>query len=154
MPEGTVITVPSNGAPTSAQTLTPEQLAAAKLQARIKELHAELDKLEPADETLDKFGRTKAERTIELETDDAEAVDQEVEAGKHQTFADAHHYQLERGRAEIHRQRESLKALKVQRDDARAMSALRTACANNPDLMTNPAKLADVMKSLGIKLSN
>jgi hypothetical protein len=104
-------------------------------------------------EVMDKFGRTDAERTITLEVDDAERIGLEVEAGSHQAYDDALHYVIERGVAEIKRQRESLKALKVQRDDARAMSALRTACANNPELMTNPVKLADVMKTLGIKLS-
>jgi hypothetical protein len=105
------------------------------------------------EDAMDKFGRTAFERTVELEVDDAERVDTEVTTGEHATFSDGLHYIIERGVAEIKRQRDSLAALKEQRNDASMMKALRTACANNPDLMTNPVKLADVMKSLGIKLS-
>src|SRR5690242_17734320 len=60
---------------------------------------------------MDEFGRTEAERTITLESADAEAINTEVDAGKHKTYADAMHYVLSRGFAEIKRTREAAKAL-------------------------------------------
>jgi hypothetical protein len=138
----------------TAVELSPEKQAELAKAQRVAELQAELDTLMPPNTTLDKFGRMASERTITLEVDDAERVGCEVDAGKHQTFDDALHYIIERGIAEIKRQRDSLAALKEQRNDAKAMKALRTACANNPAVMDDPAKLADVLKALGIKLKN
>ena len=100
--------------------------------------------------SMDKFGRYLDERIILLETDDAERIAQECEAGKHDGFDQCLHYVIERGLAEIKRQRESLAKLKEQRSDAQAMKALRQAVKNLGADATDPAKLASAMKALGI----
>lgn len=144
MPTNVESTVTDNGSQSG--TIAAQS---ADLQQKLEAADAEVS----LSEAMDKFGRTAAERTIELEVDDAERVDHEVTAGEHQTYNDALHYVIERGLAEIKRQRESLAALKTQRTDAKAMAALRTAVANNPAVMADPVALASLMKSLGIKLS-
>ena len=99
---------------------------------------------------LDEFGRDAAERTIELESKDAEAINNEVVAGKWQTYDQALHYVIARGLAEIKRQRDAAAAtaaktiLKVTRD------GWRDRLAQNPALITNPEIMRLMMQECGL----
>ena len=102
-------------------------------------------------EAMDEFGRTEAERTIELESQDAEAINNEVNDGKHQTYASALHYVITRGLAEIKRQREAARSLaektilKAKRDNWSKL------LQSNPKLIENADLLSAMLKELGIK---
>jgi len=102
------------------------------------------------DEEMDDYGRTEAERTVVLESGDAEAINTEVDAGRHKTYADAMHYVLTRGFAEIKRTREAAKALaektllKAKRDNWSKL------LQSNPSLIQNQDLIASMLKELGI----
>jgi hypothetical protein len=103
------------------------------------------------DVVMDEFGRDSAERTVELSPRDAEAVDREVAAGKHQTYDDALAYVISRGLAEIKRQRDAAEAarqksvLKTTRDLYQNMLKL------NPALVADPQFVQKMVADLGMK---
>src|SRR5271166_1235606 len=86
---------------------------------------------------LDQFGRDAAERTVELTSAQAEAVDQEVTAGRWQTYDDALQHVIARGLAEIKRTR----------DAARALASAKLAMAKQKNyaslMQANPALIAN-----------
>jgi Arc/MetJ-type ribon-helix-helix transcriptional regulator len=102
-------------------------------------------------EEMDEYGRTESERTIELESGDAEAINNEVNDGKHQTYSSALHYVITRGLAEIKRQREAARSLaektilKAKRDNWSKL------LQSNPKLIENNDLLQAMLKELGIK---
>ena len=101
-------------------------------------------------EEMDEYGRTASERTIELESFDAEAINTEVNDGKHKTYGDALHYVLTRGFAEIKRQREAARSLaektilKAKRDNWSKL------LQSNPKLIENQDLLKAMLAELGI----
>lgn len=105
----------------------------------------------PKQEEMDEYGRTESERTIVLESADAEAVNTEVDNGKHKTFNDAHHYIFSRGLAEIKRTREAARQLaektllKAKRDNWSKL------LQSNPKLLENQDLLNAMLKELGVK---
>jgi hypothetical protein len=94
--------------------------------------------------------RTEAECTVTLEVNDANAVCAEVDEGQHQTFDDALHYIIERGVAEIRRQRNTAKVQKAQREDALKLKRLREILALSPAIAANPSQLAELLAKVGI----
>lgn len=105
---------------------------------------------QPEPPQMDAFGRTADERTVELEEQDAEWINVETDAGRHQSYSDALHYVLTRGFAEIKRTREAAKALvektllKAKRDNWDKL------LQSNPALIQNQELLATMLKELGI----
>lgn len=99
---------------------------------------------------LDQFGRDAAERTVELNSVQAEAVDQEVTIGKHTTYDDALAYVIQRGLAEIKRQRDAARAvaektlIKAKRDSYQHM------LESNPALAANAEFVAMMLRDLGV----
>jgi hypothetical protein len=101
-------------------------------------------------EEMDEYGRTESERTVELESADAEAINNEVNDGKHQTYASALHYVLTRGFAEIKRTREAARALAEKTILKNKRDNWSTLLASNPKLIQNPEVVATMLKELGI----
>ena len=99
---------------------------------------------------LDEYGRDAAERTVELSPRDAENVDQEVAAGKHSTYDGALAYIIQRGLAEIKRQRMAAAALR----EKQVLKATRDTWANmlkaNPALVTDPNFVQKMIAELGM----
>ena len=99
-------------------------------------------------EKRDEFGRLESERTIVLTPAQAEAVATEVKVGKHQTFADAFGYQMERGIAEIKRARDS----QAKASDAKRLAANAKSWATllklNPGLLADPKVMAKYAEDL------
>ena len=128
--------------PLPEQELTPEQLA---------ELEKATNPNPPEEEETDEYGRTEGERTITLESGDAEAINTEVNDGKHKTYSDALHYVITRGLAEIKRQREAARSLaektilKAKRDNWSKL------LQSNPKLIENADLLSAMLKELGIR---
>ena len=92
--------------------------------------------------------RDADECTVTLEVADAELVSAEVDAGDHQTFDDALHYIIERGVAEIARQRKSHAKSAAQRQ---ALGALRQLLGANPNAAgVLPDQLVAAMKAAGL----
>ncbi len=97
------------------------------------------------------MARDEAERTIVLTEEMADAINDEVELGRHQTYDDALNYVLTRGFAEIERARESQRKAaeaKKLRDERNALNAM---LAMNPKLATDPEFLIKMAEKLGIK---
>lgn len=96
--------------------------------------------------------RDEAECTIILTEEMADAVNAEVDAGKHDTFDDAVAYVITRGFAEIKRARESQRKAA----DAKKLQTTRDSFAkligDDPKLATNPDFLASMAKALGIAI--
>jgi hypothetical protein len=98
----------------------------------------------------DEIGRDEAERTVILGSRDAEAINREVEAGKHDSYDDALTYVIARGLAEIKRQRDAAEAnrqksrLKAEVDSWKKMLEL------NPALVTDPNVVSKMMQALGV----
>lgn len=99
---------------------------------------------------LDKFGRDEAERTITLESDDAEAINIETEQGKWQSYGDALHYVIARGLAEIKRTRDAAMKLMEQRTLKTKRDQWSKLLQSNPALVTNADLIASMMKELGV----
>lgn len=99
---------------------------------------------------LDNYGRSEAERTVTLESNDAEAINLEVEQGKWQSYDDALHYVIGRGLAEVKRTRDAARKLL----DARVLKTKRDGwqklLQSNPSLVTNPEIVANMLKDLGV----
>jgi hypothetical protein len=102
------------------------------------------------DNQHDRYGRDAAERLVELSPEEAEAVNQEVVAGKHQTFDDAKSYIMRRGLAEIKRQRDAQREVALKT----LIKAKRDNYANlmktNPSLITNSEFVNTMLKDLGL----
>jgi Arc/MetJ-type ribon-helix-helix transcriptional regulator len=99
-------------------------------------------------DALDQYGRTEAERTVVLTSRDAERIDQEVAAGQHQTYDDALAYVIERGFAEIKRQRQAAQALRDARklkEDSKQFAGMLKL---NPALATDPVFVAKMIAAL------
>ena len=101
-------------------------------------------------EETDQYGRTEAERTVTLASEDAEAVNTEVVDGKWKTYDDALHYVMQRGFAEIKRTREAAAKLA----NAKLLQAKRDQWSkllqNNPSLIANADLVASMLKELGV----
>lgn len=99
---------------------------------------------------LDQYGRDASERTVELNSVQAEAVDQEVTHGKHATYDDALAYVIQRGLAEIKRQRDAQRAA----TEKTLIKAKRDSYANlmksNPALITNSEFVTTMLRDLGV----
>jgi hypothetical protein len=98
----------------------------------------------------DEFGRDASERIVELSPRDAEYINREVEAGKHETYDDALSYVIARGLAEIKRQRDAAEAnrakslLKAKADTWKKLLEL------NPALIADPNVMSRMLSELGI----
>ena len=101
-------------------------------------------------EVMDDFGRTEAERTVVLEPAQAEAVNLEVEVGKHDSYQDALAHIITRGLAEIKRQRDNAAKIAAQKDKAKAMDAFSELLRLNPAIVGNAEQLQAAMAKLGI----
>jgi hypothetical protein len=101
---------------------------------------------------MDEFGRSEAERTIVLDSTQAEQIDHEVQAGEHQTYQDALEYVIQRGLAEIKRTRDAAEKAKVGKTKAKAMDKLSELLSLNPTLVNQPEAMQKVFAQLGIKL--
>lgn len=102
---------------------------------------------EIAAEAMDEFGRTEAERTVVLMPQQAEAINNEVAEGDHDTYQDALNYVFERGLVEIKRQRESGKKQEAQRVKAKAMDKFNTIVGRSPALVANHVALIATVKA-------
>lgn len=100
--------------------------------------------------SLDEFGRDAAERTVELEPRDADAVSNEVTDGEHDTFDDALHYIITRGLAEIKRQREAAKALRDKTRLKQLQEQYARIIKDNPHLAADAKFVDKMLKELGI----
>lgn len=96
--------------------------------------------------------RDEAECTVVLTEEMANAINAEVDAGKHDTFDDALEYVLTRGFAEIKRSRESQAKAAEAKKLRDTRESLNKLVGDNPALATNPEFIATMMKQLGIKL--
>jgi hypothetical protein len=103
-----------------------------------------------AGEAMDDFGRTQAERTIELSPEVAEAINAEVEVGKHDSYTDALEHVLARGFAELKRTRDAQAKLRLTKARSEAMSKLSDYLALDPSLVTKPEAMKAVLAKLGI----
>jgi hypothetical protein len=94
--------------------------------------------------------RTEEERTVVLSEVNAEAINREVEAGKHDTYDDALAHVLSRGFAEIKRQRDNASKIALQKEKAKAMDALTALLKLNPAIVKDADQLNAAMRKLGI----
>lgn len=100
---------------------------------------------------MDEFGRTEAERTVVLGSREADAINNEVIAGKHNTYDDALAYVIARGFAEITRARkaaEELRQARIVKEQGKLYTAMLEA---NPALVTDPKFVAKMIAALGVK---
>jgi hypothetical protein len=103
-----------------------------------------------AELTLDEYGRDEAERTVVLSSLDAENIDQEVIAGKHDTYDDALAYVIQRGLAEIKRQRLAAEALREKSKLKTTRDLYGKMLEMNPALVANPDFVAKMLAELGV----
>lgn len=100
--------------------------------------------------TLDEYGRDASERTVELSSTHAENIDQECTAGKHATYDDTLAYVIQRGLAEIKRQRDAARSaaektlVKAKRDSYASLMK------SNPALITNSEFVTTMLRDLGV----
>ena len=87
---------------------------------------------------VDEYGRDAAERTVELTPADAEAIDKEVDAGKHETFDGALSYVINRGLIEIKRVRDSAAKLREANKLRDKVKLYEQMLKLNPALITDP----------------
>jgi hypothetical protein len=99
---------------------------------------------------LDEFGRDAAERTVELESKDAESINNEVVDGRWQTYDQALHYVITRGLAEIKRQRDAAKAVAEKTLLKGIRDGWEKRLKDNPALITNPEIMKLMMAELGV----
>jgi hypothetical protein len=99
---------------------------------------------------LDQFGRDAAERTVELSSMQAEAIDQEVTNGRWQTYDDALQHVINRGLAEIKRTREAARVLALAKATESKRKNYKALIQSNPALAVNAEFVATMMKDLGI----
>jgi ribosomal protein S9 len=85
---------------------------------------------------------------VMLESADTDAINAEVEAGKHDAFDDALHYVIARGLAEIERTRKSAVKSAAKSE---ALKGLRELLAAKPELAgALDAKVVAALKAAGI----
>ena len=101
-------------------------------------------------DVMDEFGRTEAERTVILASAQAELVNAEVEAGRHESYDDALAYVIERGFAEINRQRESARKAEAARAAAKGKDRFNQFLALDPTIVTRPELLMKLLKECGL----
>jgi|SRR5271166_566351 len=99
---------------------------------------------------LDQFGRDAAERTVELTSAQAEAVDQEVSAGRWQTYDDALQHVIARGLAEIKRTRDAARTLALAKANEAKRKNYKSLIASNPALVVNAEFVATMLRDLGV----
>lgn len=105
---------------------------------------------QPSEQQLDEFGRDAAERTVELQPRDAEAIDVEVVAGKHQTYDDALAYVISRGLAEIKRQRDAANALRAKAVLQKTRDTYQNMLKLNPSLVTDANFVSKMLADLDV----
>ena len=135
-------------------TANAEQAVAQEVEVNVnvnEQVNASVDAAEGnKSEETDQYGRTEAERTVTLASEDAEAVNTEVVDGKWKTYDDALHYVMQRGFAEIKRTREAAAKLA----NAKLLQAKRDQWSkllqNNPSLIANADLVASMLKELGV----
>lgn len=117
----------------------------------IADVHEQVNSNTSNEQTaLDEFGRDQSERTVELAPRAAEAVDQEVTAGKHSTYDDALAYIIQRGLAEIKRQRDAAKATADARLALVKKNNYASLVKSNPSLIANSEFVATMLRDLGV----
>lgn len=99
---------------------------------------------------LDQYGRNASERTVELNSVQAEAVDQEVTHGKHSTYDDALAYVIQRGLAEIKRQRDAARAVAEKTLIKTKRDSYANLMKSNPALITNSEFVTTMLRDLGV----
>jgi hypothetical protein len=99
---------------------------------------------------LDEFGRDASERTIELSPRDAEAIDQEVVQGRHQTYDNALHYVINRGLAEIKRVRDAARVQAEKTVLKQKKDGYQRLMQQNPALITNSDFVTTMLADLGL----
>lgn len=92
--------------------------------------------------------RTEAERTVILSVKDAESVNLEVEAGEHDTYDDALAYIIERGLAEITRERKNRAKGQEKTRLAEAAKTWAALLKLNPSLLADPKVMARYAEEL------
>jgi len=92
-----------------------------------------------ANDGRDQYGRDSAERTVELKPRDAELVNQEVIAGRHQTYDDALSYVLDHGLKELIRLRKQREELKEARQLKVKANEFAKTLELNPGAINDPA---------------
>ena len=132
-------------------TANAEQAVAQEVEVNVNEqVNAAANAEGSKSEETDQYGRTEAERTVTLASEDAEAVNTEVVDGKWKTYDDALHYVMQRGFAEIKRTREAAAKLA----NAKLLQAKRDQWSkllqNNPSLIANADLVASMLKELGV----
>lgn len=98
----------------------------------------------------DQYGRDAAERTVELKPHDAEMIDREVNAGRHQTYEDALAYVIGRGLAEIARARKAAEELRQARIVKEKGKLYSSMLKENPSLVTDPEFVTKMIAALGV----
>lgn len=99
---------------------------------------------------MDKYGRTEAERTVVLASQDADAINLEVEAGRHDSYDDALAYVIVRGLAEIRRQRESALKAEQARKAAKGKEQFNNFLRLDPSIVSKPEMLMKLLKECGL----
>ncbi len=94
--------------------------------------------------------RTEAERTVVLTSADADAINAEVEVGKHDTYDDALAYVIARGLAEIQRQRASAMKAEQARKAAKGKDMFNNFLRLDPTIVTQPEKLMKLLQECGL----
>lgn len=105
---------------------------------------------EPPVEERDKYGRLATERIVELESEDAEGINNEVQQGRWQTYDMALHFVLARGFAEIKRTRDAALKLFEQRQLKAKRDNWQKLMSSNPKLATNADLVNTMLRELGI----
>jgi hypothetical protein len=99
---------------------------------------------------LDEFGRDEAERTVILSPRDAESVDVEVAKGKHDTYDDALAHVIQRGLAEIKRQRDAAEAIREKSKLKSTRDLYASMLKLNPALVADSNFVAKMIADLGV----
>jgi hypothetical protein len=105
---------------------------------------------QPKPPVLDEFGRDASERTVELSPRDAENIDHEVSAGRHQTYDDALAFVIARGLAEIKRTRDAAMKLAQAKLLSTKKESWKTILSQNPALAIDPKIVATMLADLGL----
>jgi ribosomal protein S9 len=99
---------------------------------------------------MDEFGRTEDERTVVLESEQAEAINHEVNAGGHDSYADAVAYVITRGLAEIERQRKAADALREKSKLKATRDVYSKMLEMNPALVADGNFVQKMLAELGV----
>lgn len=113
-------------------------------------VEASQDAKPPEPPQMDEFGRDESERTVILESQDAEFIDREVIAGEHDTYDDALHYVITRGLAEIKRTRDAADKARADKVKLAKMKSWKALLELNPALVADPNIVGKMMTELGM----